>query len=123
MVRGGGPGQGEGYPGPSTSQLLLKYRTSVQQSRRLWQSRGVGPKVAKEEFAPRFRGIISECFDAYLSTWVKHEEKQLMEVLQNLTSADKMVGHDEDNDEDEDESLEPRYLYKSAPELFRRHEG
>ncbi|OLP83879.1 Vacuolar protein sorting-associated protein 53 A [Symbiodinium microadriaticum] len=116
--------QGEGYPGPSTSQLLLKY-PDVLSSKAGGSGKveALAPKVAKEEFAPRFRGIISECFDAYLSTWVKHEEKQLMEVLQNLTSADKMVGHDEDNDEDEDESLEPRYLYKSAPELFAAMKG
>ncbi|CAE7448865.1 VPS53 [Symbiodinium pilosum] len=34
-----------------------------------------------------------------------------------------MVGHEEDAEEDEDESLEPRYLYKSAPELFAAMKG
>ncbi|CAK9099194.1 Vacuolar protein sorting-associated protein 53 A (AtVPS53) (Protein HEAT-INTOLERANT 1) [Durusdinium trenchii] len=75
-----------------------------------------------DQFAPRFRGIISECFDAYLGTWVRHEEKQLLEVLQALTAADKMVGQEE-NDEDEDEVLQQRFLYKSAPELFAAMRG
>lgn len=80
-----------------------------------------------DQFAPRFRGIISECFDAYLSTWVKHEEKSLMEVLEKLTAAgsDKMVGQDDDdaNEDEDDEGFEPRYLYNSAPELFAAMKG
>jgi len=75
------------------------------------------------EFAPRFKGIISECFDAYLSSWVKHEESQLLEVLDRSTApgADKIVGQDnaKDNEEDDDDmGLEPKYLYASAPSLF-----
>ena len=31
--------------------------------------------VAYEGERPRFRGIISECFDAYLGSWVKAEEQ------------------------------------------------
>lgn len=77
-----------------------------------------------EDFAPRFRGIISECFDAYLGTWVRHEEKQLLEVLQALTSADKMVGQEENDNADADEDeVAQRFLYKSAPELFAAMRG
>lgn len=74
-----------------------------------------------EDFAPRFRGIISECFDAYLSSWVQHEEKQLLEVLSSSTApgADKRVGDDDDKGEDDDDGgFEPKYLYASAPALF-----
>ena len=115
--------QEEAEASGAPTQLLLKY-PDVLSSKAGGSGKAQASSKPKEaEFAPRFRGIISECFDAYLSTWVKHEEKQLVEVLQSLTSADKMVGHEEDNDEDEDESLEPRYLYKSAPELFAAMKG
>ena len=89
--------------GAAPAQLLLKY-PDVLSNKAGGSGRSASSKPAKEpaEFAPRFRGIISECFDAYLSTWVKHEEKQLVEVLQSLTSTDKMVGHEEDAEEDED---------------------
>lgn len=79
-------------------------------------------RVGTDHFAPRFRGIISECFDAYLGTWVRHEEKQLLEVLQALTASDKMVSQDNEENEEDEEVLQ-RYLYKSAPELFAAMRG
>mmetsp|Transcript_53122 Transcript_53122/g.95309 ORF Transcript_53122/g.95309 Transcript_53122/m.95309 type:complete len:837 (-) Transcript_53122:74-2584(-) len=79
---------------------------------------------AGDEFAPRFKGIISECFDAYLSTWVKHQEQELMEVLDQSTMSDKMVCQgDEDNEDEDDAGLEPKYIYTSAPELFSAMKG
>lgn len=78
------------------------------------------------DFAPRFKGIISECFDAYLGSWVQHEEKQLLEVLERATvgSSDKMVGQDDEKAEEEDESgFEPKYLYSSAPSMFSAMKG
>jgi len=85
-----------------------------------------GPSAAEnlEDFAPRFHGIISECFDAYLSTWVQHEEKQLLDVLDRSTApgTDKIVGNAEVEDED-DAGFEPRYLYSSAPSLFASMKG
>lgn len=59
------------------------------------------------QFAPRFKGIISECFDAYLTTWVQHEEKQLVEVLEKVTSSNSESvtrlhgGSQQDEDEDD----------------------
>merc|ERR1712048_770796 len=57
------------------------------------------------EFAPRFKGIISECFDAYLGSWVQHEERQLLEKLDQMTAlgTDKVVGQDSEHYDDEDE--------------------
>lgn len=88
-----------------------------------------GKPQAKEdptEFAPRFRGIISECFDAYLGSWVQHEEKQLLDKLDQLSAvgSDKIVGQDQEGYDDEEEGgLEPRYLYSSAPEFFAEMKG
>lgn len=87
-----------------------------------------GKEQAKEdvEFAPRFRGIISECFDAYLGSWVQHEEKQLLDKLEKMTApgVDKIVGQDQNDYNDEEEGgLEPRYLYSSAPEFFSEMKG
>ena len=115
---------------PETSRLssvmpLLKY-PDVLSVKAGGKSSNIMPETnenpGSDQFAPRFRGIISECFDAYLGTWVRHEEKQLLEVLQALTAADKMVGQEE-NEEDEDEVLQQRFLYKSAPELFAAMRG
>jgi hypothetical protein len=78
------------------------------------------------EFAPRFRGIISECFDAYLGSWVQHEEKQLLEKLDQITApgSDKIVGQDAESYDDEEEGgLEPRYLYTSARDFFAEMKG
>lgn len=69
------------------------------------------------QFAPRFKGIISECFDAYLGTWVQHEEKQLVDKLDRMIGNDSIVNQDHEGDEEE-EGSEPRLLYASAPELF-----
>lgn len=95
----------------------------------LGKADAAGKQQAKEdpaEFAPRFRGIISECFDAYLGSWVQHEEKQLLEKLEKMTAigTDKMVGQDQESYNDEEEGgLEPRYLYSSAPEFFSEMKG
>mmetsp|Transcript_56494 Transcript_56494/g.170913 ORF Transcript_56494/g.170913 Transcript_56494/m.170913 type:complete len:696 (-) Transcript_56494:13-2100(-) len=95
----------------------------------LGQPRRAAERAAAEggaDFAPRFRGIISECFDAYLSSWVQHEEKQLLEVLDRSTApgADKMVGNEDDKYEEEDDAgFEPKYLYSSAPSLFASMKG
>lgn len=86
------------------------------------QTEAATEKAGADHFAPRFRGIISECFDAYLGTWVRHEEKQLLEVLQALTAADKMVSQENEENEEDEEVLQ-RYSYKSAPELFAAMRG
>jgi len=72
----------------------------------------------KAEFAPCFRGTISLCFDAYLSSWVQHEEKQLLEALDRMTAPgmDKII--DQDDGEDEDDMSMARIIYSSSPELF-----
>eukprot|EP00929_Paragymnodinium_shiwhaense_P095423 TRINITY_DN56548_c0_g1_i1.p1 TRINITY_DN56548_c0_g1~~TRINITY_DN56548_c0_g1_i1.p1 ORF type:complete len:824 (-),score=169.75 TRINITY_DN56548_c0_g1_i1:8-2479(-) len=71
-------------------------------------------------FAPRFKGIISESFDAYLGSWVQHEEKQLLDSLERSTAAgaDKMLGMEDDDRGDDDDGLEPKLTYHSATELF-----
>mmetsp|Transcript_30765 Transcript_30765/g.56080 ORF Transcript_30765/g.56080 Transcript_30765/m.56080 type:complete len:833 (-) Transcript_30765:14-2512(-) len=83
-------------------------------------SSGSGAMEDPMQFAPRFKGIISECFDAYLITWVQHEEKQLLEKLDRMTSAgaDNIVNQDHEGDEEEDEGSDFRLLFASAPELF-----
>jgi len=90
-------------------------------------SSGAKAGAGNDQFAPRFRGIISECFDAYLGTWVKHEERDLMKKLEEATApqADTMVDHGGggENDDDDDGGMEPRYIYKSAPELFHAMKG
>ncbi|CAJ1336960.1 unnamed protein product [Effrenium voratum] len=112
--------------GSNSAMLGLKYPDVLSAKAGGKVSSSAKSSVAKDgrsdQFAPRFRGIISECFDAYLSTWVKHEEKQLLEVLQALAVNDKMVGQD-DNDEDDEDEVQQRYLYKSAPEIFAAMRG
>eukprot|EP00929_Paragymnodinium_shiwhaense_P072497 TRINITY_DN36798_c0_g1_i1.p1 TRINITY_DN36798_c0_g1~~TRINITY_DN36798_c0_g1_i1.p1 ORF type:complete len:845 (-),score=228.34 TRINITY_DN36798_c0_g1_i1:149-2623(-) len=68
-------------------------------------------------FAPRFKGIISECFDAYLSSWVQHEEKQLLNDVDRsmLAGVDRIIGRDDDDD---DGGMDPKLSYHSATALF-----
>jgi len=88
-----------------------------------------GKAAGKEdptEFAPRFKGIISECFDAYLGSWVQHEERQLLEKLDQMAAPgiDKVVGQDSESYDDEEEGgTEPRYLYSSASQFFVEMKG
>jgi len=108
----------------SASRFAFKYPDVLPKTCKTSTSTAMGSSGA--QFAPRFRGIISECFDAYLSSWVQHEEKQLLEVLDKSIApgADKIVGQDDGRYEDEDEGgLEPRYLYSSAPGLFAAMKG
>mmetsp|Transcript_41108 Transcript_41108/g.113287 ORF Transcript_41108/g.113287 Transcript_41108/m.113287 type:complete len:817 (-) Transcript_41108:157-2607(-) len=79
----------------------------------------------REQFAPRFRGIISECFDAYLGSWVQHEEKQLLEALDKASAsgADKFVSQDDSYDDDDEGNLAPKVIYASAPDLFANMKG
>jgi len=74
--------------------------------------------VDEAQFAPRFRGIISECFDAYLGTWVQHEQGQLIEVLDRATSStsEKITKQYEEGQEEEEEVS--GFLYASAPSIF-----
>lgn len=80
------------------------------------------PSAAEDQaqFEYRFKGIISECFDAYLGTWVQYEEKQLVDALEKMTAPglDRVMEQDDERFEDDDEGAEPRYLYASAPEIF-----
>lgn len=86
---------------------------------------GKNQKNKDEDNAPRFKGIISECFDAYLGSWVKHEEAQLLDTLEKATAggADKVMGQDSESYEDEEDGYEPRYLYSSAPDIFASMKG
>eukprot|EP00927_Polykrikos_kofoidii_P029680 TRINITY_DN25630_c0_g1_i1.p1 TRINITY_DN25630_c0_g1~~TRINITY_DN25630_c0_g1_i1.p1 ORF type:complete len:816 (+),score=188.69 TRINITY_DN25630_c0_g1_i1:90-2537(+) len=68
-------------------------------------------------FAPRFRGLLSECFDAYLSFWVQHEEKQLLTALDEATvhGVDEIVVSTEDDNSD---GLAPKLTLRSGPLVF-----
>jgi len=104
----------------------FKYPDVLGQSPKAGSPSRAQPKEDPMEFAPRFRGIISECFDAYLGSWVQHEEKQLLDKLDKLTAvgSDKIVGQDQEGYDDEEEGgLEPRFLYSSAPEFFAEMKG
>eukprot|EP00931_Biecheleriopsis_adriatica_P034116 TRINITY_DN1973_c0_g1_i3.p1 TRINITY_DN1973_c0_g1~~TRINITY_DN1973_c0_g1_i3.p1 ORF type:complete len:845 (-),score=210.09 TRINITY_DN1973_c0_g1_i3:73-2607(-) len=112
----------------STADLGLKYPDALGSgtSSKPKAAAAATGAVGGQQFAPRFRGIISECFDAYLSTWVRFEEKCLMNVLEESTAPgeDRMLDQaGEEDNEDEDGGLEPRYLYNSAPELFAAMKG
>jgi len=104
------------------SNLAAAGRTGLKYPDVMTSSSSKRAKGAEEpDFAPRFRGIISECFEAYLGTWVQHEELELMKLLDRACQQgqDKIVGQDDDKYEDDDEEgCEPRYLYSSAAELF-----
>lgn len=77
------------------------------------------------EFAPRFKGIISECFDAYLGTWVQHEERQLLEEMSKGMTAgvDEMIDQGGGDDDDDDGGFEPKFIYTSATSLFASMKG
>mmetsp|Transcript_10360 Transcript_10360/g.23370 ORF Transcript_10360/g.23370 Transcript_10360/m.23370 type:complete len:808 (+) Transcript_10360:89-2512(+) len=101
--------------------LARKYPEEEEAKTVQLQKSGGGDKADPADFAPRFRGIISECFEAYLGTWVQHEEQELVKFLERacVQGQDKIVGQDDEKYEEEDEDgSEPRYLYSSAPELF-----
>lgn len=82
---------------------------------------GRGAEPTPQEFAPRFKGIISECFDAYLGSWVQYEENQLLTALHKATAggADSIVGQGEDDDD----GLDAKTIYASAPDLFANMKG
>jgi len=119
------PAETPDYSGGATS-LGFKYPDVLGQVAKGNSTSKPQPKEDPMDFAPRFKGIISECFDAYLGSWVQHEEKQLLDKLEKMTAAgsDKIVGQDNENYDDEEEGgLEPRYLYQSAPEFFAEMKG
>merc|ERR1719414_1147208 len=63
------------------------------------------PSAAEDQaqFEYRFKGIISECFDAYLGTWVQYEEKQLVDALEKMTAPglDRVMEQDDERFEDD----------------------
>ncbi|CAD7940219.1 unnamed protein product [Amoebophrya sp. A120] len=71
---------------------------------------------------PRFRGIVSECFEAYLGTWVNYEASNLKALIpeqedmpQVETGTTGPASAEEDDDLGDDDS---RYVFPSAPALF-----
>eukprot|EP00927_Polykrikos_kofoidii_P077454 TRINITY_DN74395_c0_g1_i1.p1 TRINITY_DN74395_c0_g1~~TRINITY_DN74395_c0_g1_i1.p1 ORF type:complete len:824 (+),score=128.80 TRINITY_DN74395_c0_g1_i1:61-2472(+) len=112
-------------PPPEDTSVDLKYRDML---RPKTSASGGGDSSGKggqkdEQFAPRFRGIISMCFGAYLGSWVQHEEKQLMEALDRSCAqgADKIV--EQDDEQQGDGGTEPRSIYYSATGLFVSMKG
>jgi len=80
---------------------------------------------------PRFKGIISECFEAYLGSWVRYEETQLIDSVSRATANDSIIGESDPSmasirrgasfdrhDGDEEESDMPKYIFSSASEIF-----
>lgn len=104
--------------------LGLKYPDVLGGTSKASSSSGTKRGEDHAQFAPRFRGIISECFDAYLSSWVQHEEKQLLDLLDKAMApgVDTLVVNDQE-DEDEDGGIEPKIIYASAPDLFANMKG
>eukprot|EP00928_Gymnodinium_smaydae_P071423 TRINITY_DN55011_c0_g1_i1.p1 TRINITY_DN55011_c0_g1~~TRINITY_DN55011_c0_g1_i1.p1 ORF type:complete len:832 (+),score=217.27 TRINITY_DN55011_c0_g1_i1:70-2565(+) len=119
-----GAEDGAGYDG--LAQLGLKYPDALGASGSKSSGSTAGDRSAAERAksaaaaAPRFVGTISVCFEAYLSSWVQHEEKKLLEALDRKLAPgmDKIVGQDDDRDEDRDGGMEPRIWFESAPDLF-----
>jgi len=96
----------------------LKYPDVLGKAAKSQKQSAADAAADNAQFAPRFRGIISECFDAYLSSWVQHEERQLLEVLAATgSSTDKITTQYDESHEDEDEGGSG-CLYASAPSLF-----
>lgn len=74
------------------------------------------------QFAPRFRGIISMCFDVYLSSWVQHEKEHLLEQLERATASEKVTKQYDESPEEEEEGASG-LLYASASSLFSAMKG
>ncbi|CAK0813866.1 unnamed protein product [Prorocentrum cordatum] len=115
------PAPAEKSGAASTAGLGLKYPDAMGKAR----PAAVADDGEDAEFAPRFKGIISECFDAYLGTWVRHEERQLLEEMSRGTApgADEVIEQGGGDEEDDDGSFEPKLLYKSATTLFASMKG
>mmetsp|Transcript_26841 Transcript_26841/g.56887 ORF Transcript_26841/g.56887 Transcript_26841/m.56887 type:complete len:798 (-) Transcript_26841:48-2441(-) len=106
--------------------LVRTLRRSIDYENKLARKFPVEPAEEEEaaaassgDFVFRFKGIISECFDAYLSTWVQHEERQLMEILDRSTAStsERLTKNYEEDQEDEEEEG-AGLLYSSAPSIF-----
>lgn len=112
-----GPSDISGLPG-GTAGLGLKYPDVLGQTAP--QKKQPTAEAEDAQFAPRFKGIISECFDAYLSTWVQHEERQLVDVLDGATKSntDKVTKQYDEAHEDEDGQGGSGCLFASAPSVF-----
>eukprot|EP00392_Amoebophrya_sp_AT5.2_P001339 g1341.t1 len=94
---------------------FTKYGYSPSKPKKGAESGSVGNK-----HHPRFRGIVSECFECYLGTWLNYEAEKLKRLIPEEeempaeTSSTTGAG-DDDDDEDAEDS---RYVFSSAVDLF-----
>eukprot|EP00916_Digyalum_oweni_P005290 GHVL01009273.1.p1 GENE.GHVL01009273.1~~GHVL01009273.1.p1 ORF type:complete len:616 (-),score=126.31 GHVL01009273.1:1101-2948(-) len=74
----------------------------------------------EEENVSRFKGIISECFEAYLQPWVTLEEQSLMKVVNDacLEDDDSKLEQPQKKSVDDDEDDVHYFVYQSAGTVF-----
>lgn len=103
---------------------LEKYKDALPQSttagsrEQVLQQTAEKQRNAEEEPPPRFRGIISECFEAYLGGWIRYEQNNLKNLIPAVEDPQENHPAREGEDEEEDAGEDSRYIFPSAPLLF-----
>ncbi|KAF8819534.1 Vps53 family, N-terminal protein [Cardiosporidium cionae] len=115
----------ESHSGSYNARLSLKYADEeiLGNLSNVLSTHAEKESAAIKDHIPRFQGIISECFEAYLGPWIRLEEKIFTDLLELFITEDQMIGqkddgHMDNSEEDEDVESMPRFIYNSAFQIF-----